>query len=30
MFLDGRLWLGGSIHSGDREFEVPDFRKYQS
>jgi hypothetical protein len=25
MFLDGRLWLGGSIHSGDREFEVPDY-----
>ena len=25
MFLEGKLWLGGSIHSGDREFEVPDW-----
>ena len=24
LFMQNRLWLGASIHSGDREFQVPD------
>ena len=30
LFKDNKIWLGQSIHSGDREFRVPDYYPLQS
>lgn len=30
LFKENRIWLGQSIHSGDREFRVPDYYPLQS